>query len=407
MQANIQQTVEGLKNQLVTLLQGLIRIPSENPPGDYSEISLFLEKELMILGFEVEIIEVPSKLVAKMEKSKPRRNVIATLKGSEAGRNLIFNAHIDTVPVGNVDKWSYPPYSGHIEKERIYGRGATDSKGRLAAYIIAAIALKKSGLPFKGSITIAATCDEETGGVLGSGFVAEQGIVSGDSVIVEGYSNQIVRATAGVLQLKIISKGVPAHAGFKWKGVNALEKMTKIIEALAAYQKELENQPSSIPGMKYTTVNIGTISGGTKINVVPDLCSIEVDFRVIPEQSIEAIYKRVKALIQQLAEEDQDMIIEIEKIPDFETEPTVISEDSPLITAIQEANKEVTGQTLPVVGMMGQTDARWYINNGIPSINFGPGTNENHLHGYDEYMDIKDLLQTTKVLSVLARNFLA
>lgn len=400
----IDTTVESMRSKIISFLQRLVQIPSENPPGNYTEICNFLEKELTELGFEVNIVEVPEERIRQEGLSTPRKNVIATLKGSGDGRHLIFNSHIDTIPASNPEKWTYPPFSGAIADGRIYGRGATDSKGRLTAYIMAAVALKRARIPFRGDITIAATCDEETGGVLGAGYVTEQGLLRGDMVIVEGYSNQIVRAMAGVLQLRIISHGVPAHAGFKWKGINAVEKMAKVIRGLEDLQKQLEQEPSSIPGMKYTTVNVGVIQGGSKVNVVPGSCVIEVDFRVIPEHSLDEIYNRVVAMIKQLRKEDPEMNIKVERIPDFQTEPTVIEDRSPLIEELQNAVEEVTGKRLPVVGMLGQADTRWFLKHGIPGINFGPGTNDNNLHGYDEFMDIEDLIKTTKILSVLARN---
>lgn len=404
MDQQINKAVEAMQDETITLLQRLIQIPSENPSGHYVEISEFLKKQLGRLGFEVNIIDVPDERTREEGLETPRKNVIATLRGKGEGRNLIFNAHLDTVPAGDPNQWTYPPFSGAIANGRIYGRGATDSKGRLTAYIMSALALKRSGIPFRGNITIAATCDEETGGVLGAGYVTENHFVTGDMVVVEGYSNQIVRAMAGVLQLRIASKGVPAHAGFKWKGINAVEKMAKVIQGLIELQKQLEQEPSSIQGMRYTTVNIGVIKGGTKVNAVPGKCEIEVDFRIIPEHSLDGIYERVEAMINRLYKEDPAMDIELSRMPEFETEPTVIDEDSPLIAELQKAINEATGASLPVVGMLGQSDTRWFIKNGIPGINFGPGTSDNNLHGYDEFMDIGDLIQTTKVLTVLARN---
>jgi succinyl-diaminopimelate desuccinylase len=405
MNETIEKVVDSMSNDMVSLLQKLIQIPSENPPGNYEGICDFLEKELLSLGFEVQVVNVPEERTKKVNLSTARKNVIAVMKGTGGGKNLIFNAHLDTVPSGDVAQWAYPPFSGTIANGKVYGRGATDSKGRLAAYIMAAVALKRSGIPFNGDIIIAATCDEETGGSLGAGYVTDQQLLSGDMVVVEGYSNQIVRAMAGVLQLRIKSIGNPAHAAFKWKGINSVEKMAKVIIGLTTLQKQLQNELSEIDGMKYTTVNVGVINGGTKVNVVPGSCEIEVDFRVIPEHSLDDIFNRVSSMIEKLQLEDSDMNIQVERLPDFQTNPTVTEANSPLIKELQAAIQEVIGTTLPVVGMLGQSDTRWFIQNGIPGINFGPGTNNNNLHGYNEFMEIEDLVQTTKILTVLAKNF--
>ncbi|GED69890.1 succinyl-diaminopimelate desuccinylase [Brevibacillus reuszeri] len=401
------QVVEGMRPQIIEFLQRLIQIPSENPPGNYNEICDFLKQGLTELGFEVQVISVPDEMTHAAGLTTPRKNVVATLRGSGGGRNLIFNSHLDTVPAGDPEQWEYPPFSGAIADGRIYGRGATDSKGRLTSYIMSAVAVARSTISRKGDVIIAATCDEETGGILGAGYLNQNGHVHGDMVIVEGYSNHIVRAMAGVLQLQIVTDGIPAHAGYKWKGLNAVEKMAKVVQGLAQLQEELEREPSSIPGMKYTTVNVGTIRGGTKVNVVPATCEIEVDFRVIPEHSLDQIYNRVLSILQSLEQKDPTFKAKLIRITDFQTEPTITDESSPLIYELQEAVQEVTGRTLPVVGILAQSDTRWFIRNGIPGINFGPGTSENNIHGFNESMEIEDLIQTTKILAVLTKNIVS
>jgi succinyl-diaminopimelate desuccinylase len=208
---------------------------------------------------------------------------------------------------------------------------------------------------------------------------------------------------AGVKQLRIISNGKPAHSGFKWNGINAIEKMAKVITGLEGLQTELKNEPSSIDGMKYTTINVGVITGGTKSNVVPGSCEIEVDLRIIPEHSIDSIINRIEAMIQHLQDEDPEMNITIEN-GEFETVPTITEPNHPLITALQKASVEVNGKELPVIGVMGQSDSRWFIQNGIPAINYGPGTPANRIHGYDECMEVEDLINTTKVISLFCMN---
>lgn len=404
MKEKVIQIVDELSNEIITLLQKMIQIPSVNPPGNYTEISEYLENKLNEYGFSVEVIDVPESVVRGKNLSSPRKNVIATLKGNGNGPTLILNAHLDTVPEDDETKWIFPPFSGKIEDGKIYGRGATDSKGRLAAYIGAALSLKQAGVQLDGDIIIAATCDEETGGELGAGYLTSHGILKGDFALVEGYSQEIIRAMAGMTQLRIVSNGMPAHSGFKWKGINAIEKMAKVINGLEQLQVELQNEPSSIIGMKYTTINVGVIKGGTKSNVVPGSCEIEVDLRIIPEHSIESIMDRIQTVVDKLLADDPDMKIEIEKKGEAETVPTITEENHPLIMALQKASNEVNEKELPVIGVMGQSDSRWFIQNGIPAINYGPGTTANKVHGYDECMDLEDLLNTVKVLALFCAN---
>jgi succinyl-diaminopimelate desuccinylase len=402
MKDHLEHVVEGMKQEVIELLQKMVRIPSENPPANYAAITRFLSEELRKLGFEVQIFDATT-VNSTLGEPGSKPNIIGTMHGTASGPVLIFNAHIDTVPAGTESAWAHGPFSAVIDDGRLYGRGATDSKARLVAYISAVVALKRLGLPMRGSVIIAATCDEETGGVLGAGYVAQNRFVQGDMVIVEGYSNQIVRAMAGVLQLRITVKGKAAHAGFKWNGMNAIEKMAALVSGLQGLQEMYQQRPSAIPGMRYTTVNVGVIRGGTKVNVVPGDCEIDVDFRVVPEQSLEEVYQDVLRVIETIQQDDPEFHASMEVLQDFNTPPTVMEEDSPLIDKLQNAQMTLGRERLPVVGMMGQTDGRWFLQQGIPTISFGPGRSDNHLHGYDEFVDLDDLLHTIKVLTIFVQ----
>ncbi|MBY0123565.1 M20 family metallopeptidase [Bacillus sp. S/N-304-OC-R1] len=396
--------MKSLEIEIVSLLSQMIQIPSVNPPGDYEEICEFLYRKLTSYGLDVSVLPVPEEIVEQKGLQTKRKNIIATLKGIGSGPSLILNAHLDTVPEDDHNKWTFPPFSGMIHDGKIFGRGATDSKGRLAAYIGAALVLKRAGIPLYGDIIIAATCDEETGGELGAGYLTSNGLLKGDFALVEGYSQEIIHAMAGMTQLVIKSIGTPAHSGFKWNGINAIEKMAKVINGLEKLQAELMNEPSMINGMKYTTINVGIISGGTKSNVVPGGCEIEVDLRIIPEHSIDSIVERIENMISSLKEDDQDMNIILQKKGEAETTPTIVERNHPLIEALQEASKEINDVELPVTGVMGQSDSRWFIQNGIPAINYGPGTQANRVHGFDEFMEISNLLNTVKVISLFCIN---
>jgi succinyl-diaminopimelate desuccinylase len=393
----IVKKVDEMEAEIVTLLQEMIQIPSVNPPGHYKEISTYLAKKSTEYGFNVDIIKVPDTLTVGMTD---RNNVLITLKGKGTGPVLILNAHLDTVPEDDYSNWEFPPFSGELSEGRIYGRGATDSKGRIAAYIGAALALKEAGIELNGDIIIAATCDEETGGQLGAGFILNNRLIAGDYALVEGYSQEIIRATPGMTQLRIIVHGRPAHAGFKWNGINAIEKMAKVVTSLEKLQEELMNEPSAIQGMRYSTINIGVIKGGTKSNVVPGSCEIVIDLRIIPEQSIGEIIGRIERILKELKDADSELDVVMERLREAETEPTMVESDHLLIETLQQASHEINETRLPVIGVMGQSDSRWFIKNGIPAINYGPGTQANRIHGYDEFMEVSDLLNSIKVLSL-------
>lgn len=406
-QPSLERIVSDLEPELVSFLQEMVRIPSENPPGRYREIAEYVAAKAAAWGLETEIVAVPADLVAANGLEGERLNVIARLRGEAPGATLIYNGHLDTVPAGDAAAWSHGPFSGDVEDGRIWGRGAVDSKGRLASYIVAAVALKRAGTPLRGDLVVAATCDEETGGELGAGYVVKNGHVRGDMAVVEGYSDQIIRAMAGCFNMEIITRGRSAHAGWKWKGLNAIVKMARVIDALEELGKELEAERSSVPGIRYTTMNIGTISGGTKVNVVPDYCRITVDFRVMPEHGLDEIKERVERRLRALAETDPELVYEIRDFPGIRTEPTITRPDAAIVQALAAAVRRVRGVDLPVVGVSGQSDARWFMAAGIEAVNYGPGTADNRVHAIDEFIDIDDLRVTTVILAELAREILA
>ncbi|MEW6622445.1 MAG: ArgE/DapE family deacylase [Bacillota bacterium] len=395
-----------LEKELVDLACDLVKIDSQNPPGRYEEIVGYLEGKFKSWGIPAETHKVPEEFLEEQDVSYPKLNILASITGQEPGPTLIFLAHLDTVPVGKTRDWTYEPLAAQIHDGKIFGRGIVDCKGRLAAYAVAAAALKNSGMPFKGKLIVAATCDEETGGSLGAGYLVQQGLLRGEMAVVEGYSNQIIRAMCGVLEMKIIAKGKAAHAGWKWKGINAIEKMAKVIEILNELQGELLQEPSKIEGIPCTGINIGKIAGGTKSNVVPDYAEIEIDIRVMPEHTIEEISQRVHAKIKLLQEKDPEAEYIIEENKETSIPPTIIPLDSPLIASLQRAVHFVEGKNLPVLGVPIQSDARWLLDAGIQAINYGPGTPDNKVHGVNEYIEIDNLITSTKVLAAMAAELL-
>ena len=201
----------------------LIRIPSENPPGDESLISDFASERLRALGIQVELV-VP----------KPKRvNTLGVLGGAGGGRNLLYNGHYDTVPAGSLEFWTVDPFDAVVKDGRIYGRGASDMKGSIASMIIAAKALMEAGVRLKGDLLIHLVADEETGSKHGTRHLVDAGYVSPGKVdmamVGEGsvYKDEINVRTAvrGLQWLKIVTRGNAAHSSRPGEGVNAVLKI--------------------------------------------------------------------------------------------------------------------------------------------------------------------------------------
>ena len=166
------KTIEDMREELIELTADFVKIPNVNPPGEkYPEFTAFFAKRVEELGLEAEVIKVPKERVEAMGYTLPRTNAIATLKGSKNKPVLHMNGHFDVVPIGAM--WTKDPFGAEIEDDKMYGRGASDMKGSIAAQVIAAAAIKRAGITLDGTITISATCDEESGGQLGAGYVVE------------------------------------------------------------------------------------------------------------------------------------------------------------------------------------------------------------------------------------------
>ena len=379
--------VEPVAQDITTFLQGMIQIPSENPPGDVQRVAQYVVDTLTNWGMAADKMQAS-------DAPRGRENVIARL-GPAGPAALVFNAHLDTVPAGDPARWTLPPFSGTIRDGRVFGRGAVDSKGRLAAYFGAAYALHRAGVRLSRGVLVTATCDEEIGGEWGAGYVTQAGLVTADAAIVEGYSDLVSIAMAGMLEFAVTVTGQAAHASRPEQGANAIAAALPVLQWLDSWQDELAAVTSAIPGMGATTVNVGTIHGGTKSNVVPDQCVIEVDCRVIPEKSVDQLAAQVIAAIQAFEDSGCTYAVAITtQDPGWQTDPA-----HPLLQALDRGRAALRRPPLPREGTRGRADSVWFARQGIPVVDFGPGSwQTGNVHAPDENMAITDLLETVKVI---------
>ena len=398
--------VERVGDEMVRLLQDLVRINSENPPGRYEAVGAAYAGALAGLGMDVEILRVPAEDVAARGLTEPRLNVIGRLASPNPGPSLMLNAHLDTVPIGDTDRWTVEPLGGEVRDGRVWGRGAVDSKGRLAAYWAAAATIARGGGPACGELLIVATCDEESGGDLGARWLVEQAGLKTDYAIVEGYNRPVVRASSGILWLEIEVRGRSAHASWPWRGHNAVVDAAVLIDRLEQFRHRLEAHRGDIPGIPHTTMSIGTIEGGTKVNVVPDRCRLEVDFRVMPGVTTREIRGEVEAIIHQLETERPEFAATVRTIQD--QPPMVTPADSLLIETLVQAVTDVTGVAPAVEGEPGGTDARWFNLGGIATVNYGPGSPESgNFHAPDESVGLDQLREAAEVCALTVTRLLS
>ena len=388
---------EALQTEIVSFLQEMVRANSENPPGDYGPIREVVASQYEEYGWDVETVWASEELLEEQGLEYPRPNILGYATRDD-GPTIALNAHLDTVPVDE-SKWSFDPFSGEVRDGRVWGRGAKDSKGRIASYTLAARILEESNLvPEDVSIVLAMTADEETGGEAGARYVTDSGALRPDYAIVEGAGwNEIWHAASGVIRYRVSVSGEAAHAGTRpEQGSNALLGAAHVLLALETYAEELQEQNSRIAHVEYPTCVPATIEGGVKTNVVPPSCSFTVDTRVPPDHDIDKSEQNFRKVIDNVAMPDgTEVSVDIlRKSGSYCFDP-----DEPQIKAIKQNADEILDIEVPVVGTRGSTDARHWAKNGAKCVNYGPGDEQSNSHAADERVVIDQVLNVGMILA--------
>lgn len=403
-----------LKDDLISLTQNLINIPTVNPPGkNYEKCVQLLSDKLRGIGFDVKIVQVPREklpILAPHGGGLPRPNLLAKLPGEESKPSLHFNGHYDVVPA--MKGWNLDPFKSVIKNGKIYGRGSADMKGGIASMIIAADAIVKSGIDLRGALSFSATPDEETDGFAGSGFITKEGLIKSDYCIIGEPSgiHNVFNSHKGSLWLELITRGKATHGSTPWLGINAFEKMVTIVNAI---NKELKpklarkksNFPTIPPKGNVATITIGGLTrGGTAINTVPEICSTTIDRRFIPEETIEDVKSEIFDLLEKLQQEDPELKIET-KIK-TETNACSVPRDSFICETVMNAVRKITKREPSVTMCLGSLDTRYFVEAGVPTVSYGPSSME-MAHTKDECVSIEDLITAAKVYALSAIRILA
>ena len=368
------------RNRLIKTLRKLISLDSQNPPGDESKIAKFVVGYLRNLGLTVQIYRFRSK----------RDNVIALLKG-QSPKSLLITPHLDTVPAGK--SWSKDPFVGKICGDKIYGLGTTDCKGNLACALEAITSLVEDRAKLNYNLVFAATADEESGSTLGLIPLLERKILRVDAaVVLDADDFEIVVTQKGLMHLKVCIFGKKAHGAYPWLGVNAIDIAAQII-------RELKTQKISYKKNKYLhppTLNVGTIKGGDKVNVVSDWCECELDFRFLPGTSEQQILRNLRRTISRYS---RNFKIEIQGIQD----PYYINPQHPLVKCLMAAMRKVKIKPR-ISGSEGATVITFFKSRNIPALATGFGR-EGCAHIADEYASISSLYKGTEVLVEFLKDY--
>lgn len=363
------------RDRLIGRLETLVRTPSENPPGEEAEAARVVANYCEALGLDVSSHEL-----------EPGRPSVVAKRVFGDGPTLCFCSHVDVVPAGEHALWAHPPYAATIVDGHMHGRGSSDAKGPIAAALEAVEALRVLGTDLGGTLELALVADEEAMGFKGAGFLVEQNVVSPDYTIVgEPTRLRIVRAQRGPCWMRIITRGVAVHGSAPERGVSAIKHMAEIISHLEETLPDITHEVVGGP-----SINVGTIHGGTKVNIVPAYCVAEVDRRSIPGETKESVVASVQAAIDiaKLKYPDIDATIEL---PIY-GKPFEVRDDSAVLASMIEAVSETTGSDAEVMGFRGSSDARFFAEAGSDVVVCGPG-DIGVAHTAHEYIDLAELEQ--------------
>ena len=400
----IRELLAARRDEQTRFLAELVKVPSDNPPGDCAPHAARAAQLLEALGFKVERHVVPDALVSANGMLSCTNLVVRERFGERAaagdGPTIACNAHGDVVPPGL--GWTTDPYGAQIRDGVMYGRGVAVSKSDFATYAFALAALKASGARLKGAIELHFTYDEEVGGAIGPEWLLKQGVSKPDYAISAGFSYGIITAHNGALHLEVELIGKSAHAARPDTGDDAMEAATGIQADLYGLRRGYRAMKSKVDGIDSPTLVIGLIQGGINTTVVPDNVKFRIDRRIIPDENAEDVERELIAQIKESAVKWLGIRCEVRRI--LLAYPFVpMPGQKRLVDAIRANAYEILGEDIKAHGVPIYTDARHYSAAGVPTVLYGAGPRsltEANGHRADEKLRLDDLYKATEIVAL-------
>ena len=403
--AAIAEAVADREAEMVEFLREFVAIDAENPPGrNYPESVDFLADAMDGFGYDVERVGVPDEVVAEHYPERTgydRENVLGR-KGRGSGPDVHFTGHFDVVPAG--EDWTHDPYDPSTEGGRLYGRGSSDMKSGVAASLFAAEALSALDA-VEGTITQSITCDEETGGFTGLGYLVEEGYLSRENtdycVYTECFdSSRICLGHRGVLKFRVVTRGEQAHGCMAHDGENAIAAMNDFLTRVGEYREELHGRTTDLPvtpeESRRADVSATMVDAGYSENVVPDRCTATFYRVLVPEEDVAEARREVRELMADCTEAT-GAEVEYEEI--MFAEPTAVPEDCEVARTYLE-HVGTFYDDPGVVVSPGSDDQRFVVNDaGIEEcIVYGPGLLD-QAHVADEYVPVEEVTTAATVMA--------
>ncbi len=368
------------KNKLAATALELLKINSENPPGNEAAIAEYISNYLSALG-------------AKVSRFEPVKNRVSVIGKLGEGAQLLYCAHSDVVP-------SFGVQLPTVENGMLYGRGAVDDKGPLACILEASREIADSGAQLNGQLVIGALADEEEGSVLGAKRLLKEmnkfDLRPTASIVTESTNFNVEVGEMGVLRFKVHCKGKTAHSSRPETGVNAVYMLSDFIQEF----KKLSFEPMA--PFRPTSFNVGVINGGIKQSIVPDYCDADIDMRLNPGQTKETIIAEIEKISAKLKASNKDFNL-ITTVYRYDA-PHEILANQPFVQLLVDTLSK-SGKKSEIIVESGATIAKFLNLAGYPSLVFAPG-NTDLCHTTRECISIQELIDGAEIYKNYALNYL-
>lgn len=366
-------TISISEDSLIPILQRLIQFNTENPTGITKEIVKYIDS--LFRPYK----DFKRKIKTYTKDGIELHNYVCELGMGD--KKIILCGHLDTVPIGDIEKWQSNPFEGTVLNAKTYGRGSADMKGGITSLIGVMFSfLNKRNFLEEYTLVLALTADEEAG-MSGAEHLESEGIMNNAELLIipEATNLQIGIAEKGIIWAKVKAKGKAAHGSMPEKGINAIEEL---VSRIPDFYQCISSNESKLLGK--STLNIGTIIGGSKINVVPEEAIVELDYRIIPEENIESVCQKINKISLQ----NGDLEISfLHKLDSLNTTTT------PFIDNLMKLTKSKK------IGLSYGTDAAKLLskNKNIPFVIFGPGDNS-IIHQTNEFVPNKQIVDVAEYI---------
>ena len=395
----IRQIVGGLRERVLEDLMQAIRFRTENPPGSEGPLAEFLASRLREMGAAVSFQEL----------APGRLNVVGIIDFGGAGdgsvpqrASLTLTSHMDVVAAkGGLERDLFTPT---LEQDLLYGRGAVDAKGPLIAMLNACAAVVtavRNGYSLHGRLVFAGVADEESGGH-GTRLLVEKGPLTQYAIVGEPTELQVVLGHRGSYRRKVTFWGKAAHSSDPSRGVNAIYRAARFALEVEQWNGRLQGKRDLLFGSACVSANV--IEGGSKVTVIPDRCSVQLDRRLLPGETTEAAHSELLEILERLRKNDPTLEFELEDLG-MDKQPAVVHRDAPVVKALEAAVQDVTGQAPVLAGYPAGTDMTFLAAAGVQTAIFGPGSLA-QAHTANEFVRVEDLWAAVEVYALTAARLL-